>query len=87
MNQLISVVQINVLCHSINNFISLVKCDLETIGDSCWMDSFSKEISACLEESPSHDDDRGGSVTDLSILDLRELHEDFGGRVGNFKLL
>ena len=45
------------------------------------------QVVCALEELSSKNNDRCGSITDLSILDLRELHEDFGGRVGNFKLL
>ena len=40
-----------------------------------------------LEELSGEDNDRGGAISDFTILDLGELDQNFGGGVGHFELL
>ena len=45
------------------------------------------EIVCSAEELSSKDDNRGGTITYLTVLDLRELDQNFSGRVLNLELL
>ena len=51
------------------------------------MDLTLDEFVGSLEKLSGEDDDRGGSITDLSVLDLGKFNENFGGWVCYFKLL
>ena len=68
MNQLISVVEIDVLSHTVDNIDGLVEGHLEAVGDRRGVETLCKEILARLKKSTSHDDDRGGSITGFDIL-------------------
>lgn len=68
MNQLISVVEIDVLSHTVNDFVGLVEGDLEAIRDGRGVETLCEEVLACLKKSTSHDDDRGCSITGFDIL-------------------
>jgi hypothetical protein len=45
------------------------------------------KLVSLTEKLSGNDDDRGGTITDLLILEIREFHEDLGGGVGNVKVL
>lgn len=45
------------------------------------------ELVGALEELSSEDNNRGGTISDFSVLDLGKFDEDLGGGVGNLKLL
>lgn len=45
------------------------------------------KLVSTLEELSSEDDNGGSAVTDLSVLNLRELDEDLSSGVLNFELL
>lgn len=51
------------------------------------MDTVLDELVTSLEKLSSEDDDGGGTITDLSILDLGKFDEDLGGGVSDLKLL
>jgi len=87
LNELLTVVEVNRLSHTINDFKSLSKSNLETIRYSRRVNSLGKEILASLEESTSNNDNRCGTITSLNILSLRNLDEHLGGRMDYFHLL
>jgi len=45
------------------------------------------ELVGALEELSSEDNNRGGTISDFSVLDLGKFDENLGGGVGNLKLL
>jgi len=45
------------------------------------------QVVGSLEELSGKDDNGGGTVTDLTVLDLGELHEDLSGGVSDLELL
>jgi hypothetical protein len=45
------------------------------------------EFISSLQELSSQNDDRCGTISDLSILNLRKFTEDFGGWMGDLQLL
>ena len=87
LNELLTIVQINRLSHAVDNFESLSQGNLETIGDSRGMDTLSQEVLASLEEGSGNYDNRGGTVTSLNVLSLRNLDEHLSGRVDYLHLL
>jgi hypothetical protein len=87
LNELLTIVQIDRLSHAVDNFESLSQGNLETIGDSRGMNTLSQEVLASLEEGSGNNDDRGGTVTSLNVLSLRNLDEHLSGRVDYFHLL
>ena len=51
------------------------------------MDAILYELVTSLEEFSSKNNDRCGTVSDFSILDLRKFNENFGGRMSDLELL
>ena len=51
------------------------------------MDLLLDELIGALEEFSSEDNDGGGAISDLSVLNLREFDENFGGWVSHLELL
>ena len=47
------------------------------------MDLLLDELIGALEEFSSEDNDGGGAISDLSVLNLREFDENFGGWVSH----
>jgi hypothetical protein len=51
------------------------------------VDTVADEFVGTLEELSGENDNGGGSITDLSVLDLGEFAEDLGGGVSDLNLL
>ena len=68
MNQLVAVVEVNGNGHVINNFVSLVKGNLETIRDSGGVDSLGEQFLGGAQKGSSNNDNRGSSISSFNIL-------------------
>ena len=68
MNQLVAVVEVNGNGHVINDFVGLVKRNLESIRDGGRVDALGEQFLGGAQKGSSNNDNRGSSISSFNIL-------------------
>jgi hypothetical protein len=68
LNQLIAVVKVNGDGHVVNDFVGLVKGNLETIRDGGRVDTLGEQLLGGAQKGSSNNDNRGSSISSFNIL-------------------